>query len=117
MIDPERIDPAATVSKIWQAAEAAYGTNAERPLQIVIGNAAPAGERFFLIGVLPGRSVPAFVPMESRIPLVVWEEDPAPSIEGCRDRLGRVSVIRGDVQEAEFRDFGVFLAELGVDPA
>jgi hypothetical protein len=115
MTNPKMISPTAAVLKIWKAAEALFGTNAERPLQIVIGNAAPAGERFFFIGLLPGRSVPAFVPMESRIPLVVREEDPALFVEDCRGRLGRVAVLRGDIQEAEFRDLAAFLSELGVD--
>jgi hypothetical protein len=116
MADPSQTGPDPAVLKIWQAAESLYGSNAERPLQIVIGNASPDAEPFFLIGLLPGRSVPAFVPMESRVPFIVRNVDPSPSLEACRNRLGRVSVIRGDVQEAEFRDFGSFLSELGIDP-
>ena len=108
-------DPAPAVLRIWRAVEVVYGTNAERPLQIVIGNAAPDGERFFLIGLLPGKSGPAFVPMESRIPLVVREESPALTIEGCPDWLGPVTVIRGDIQEAEFGTFEVFLETLRID--
>jgi hypothetical protein len=114
MDDPSKTGPDPVVLKIWQAAESLYGSNAERPLQIVIGNASPDGEPFFLIGLLPGRSVPAFVPMESRIPLAVGEEDSPLSLESGLDRMGRVTIIRGDIQEAEFGDFGDFLKELGV---
>jgi len=113
---PSSAESNEAVQRIWQAAEKAYGSNAERPLQIVIGNAAPDGERLFLIGLLPGKSGPAFVPMGSRIPLVVRETAPALTIEGCRGRLGRVTVIRGDIREAEFSDFGEFLKGLGLDP-
>ena len=116
MKGPNSAESIEAVQTIWQAAEKAFGSNAERPLQLLIGNTASAGERFFLIGILPGRSGAAFAPMESRIPLVVREEDPEIPVEACRDRLGRVSVIRGDIQEAEFSDFGEFLKGLGLDP-
>ena len=117
MTDPNNADPSPEVLKIWQTAEAAYGTNAERPLQIVIGNTASAGERFFLLSVLPGQSAPALVLMESRIPLRIRRMDSSFNIEDHRDQFGRVTIIRGDIQEAEFGEFGVFLNALGVDLA
>jgi hypothetical protein len=112
---PNSDESGEAVRRIWQAAEKAYGSNAERPLQIVIGNAAPDGERFFFIGLLPGKSGPAFVPMESRIPLVVREGSPALTVEGCQEQLGPVTVIRGDIQEAEFGKFEAFLETLRID--
>jgi hypothetical protein len=115
MTSPQKAGSKTAVLRIWEAAEAAYGTNAERPLQIVIGNTGPDGERFFFIGILPGRSDPSFVPMESRLPLVVREEDPAHSLESGRDRLGRVTVIRGDIQEDEFGNWGAFLEALRIE--
>ena len=120
MADLKTTDPTPAVLRIWRAVEVVYGTNAERPLQIVIGNAAPDGERFFLIGLLPGKSGPAFVPMESRIPLVVREESPALTIEGCPDWLGPVILMmhankREEIQEAEFGTFEVFLETLRID--
>jgi hypothetical protein len=112
---PPKPESGTAVQRIWEAAEKTYGSNAERPLQIVVGNTAPAGERFFLIGVLPGRSVPSFLPMESRIPLVVREEGPGISAEACRNHLGRVTVIRGDIQEDEFADFTAFREALDIE--
>jgi hypothetical protein len=102
------------IARIWEQAIDLYGSTAERPLQIIIGNLKTDGARSFLLSVLPRQNVPVIVPMESRIPLVVRDSDAATEIDHLAGSWGRVSIIRGDAQEAEFGDFGSFLDTLRI---
>ncbi len=104
-----------SILHIWEAAVSLYGTNSERPLQIVIRNTAPDGEPFFLLSVLPRQSVPSLVPMTTRVPLDVKEADVRDEFGLLKSHFGSVSVIRGDILEAEFGVLINFLSQIQID--